>query len=232
VPSGRRTAGPTSNVAFASPPHAAAESQSCTIVCECGCLNSRIAGRAPGVVRKKSPTSTCSGKDYDKNLVDQLFRLEGRVRQCVRCGWTDRTPESTCPICGSARLLTDLRAVLPPLARRYKVSTGSDRRGRRRKAKRGRRNRHLAEVKGETKNVSSSKYLSGAKTCTLPLASRDMCRRDRADTVGTELRDWAEINPVSVFAIRKKLVDVTGSNRRPFCLQSTLLCSNNSTTYF
>jgi hypothetical protein len=72
-------------------------------------------------------------------------------------------------------------------------STGSDCRGRRRKAKQGRRNRRLAEVKGETKNVSSSKYLSGAKTCTLRLPSRDMCRRDRADTVGTELRDWAEI---------------------------------------
>jgi hypothetical protein len=50
-----------------------------------------------------------------------INRLEGRVRQCVKCGWTDRTPGSTCPVCGSARLLTDLRAVLPPLARRYKV---------------------------------------------------------------------------------------------------------------
>jgi len=47
--------------------------------------------------------------------------LEGRVRQCTKCGWTDRTTDSTCPVCGGARLLTDLRAVLPPLVRRYKV---------------------------------------------------------------------------------------------------------------
>jgi len=32
-----------------------------------------------------------------------------------------RTRDSTCPVRGSARLPTDLRAVLPPLARRYKV---------------------------------------------------------------------------------------------------------------
>src|SRR6202040_2585013 len=47
--------------------------------------------------------------------------LEGRVRQCTKCGWTDRTVDSTCPICGGARLLTALRAVLPPLMRRYKA---------------------------------------------------------------------------------------------------------------
>jgi hypothetical protein len=47
--------------------------------------------------------------------------LEGRVRQCTKCGWTDRTPDSTCPVCGGSRLLADLRAVLPSLARRYKV---------------------------------------------------------------------------------------------------------------
>jgi Bacterial archaeo-eukaryotic release factor family 10 len=47
--------------------------------------------------------------------------LEGRVRQCTKCGWTDRTVDLTCPICGGPRLLTDLRAILPPLVRRYKV---------------------------------------------------------------------------------------------------------------
>jgi|GEM_PF-6431704 len=50
-----------------------------------------------------------------------INHLEGGVRQCVKCGWIDRTPDSTCPVCGSARLLAYLRAVLPPLARRYKV---------------------------------------------------------------------------------------------------------------
>ena len=47
--------------------------------------------------------------------------IEGRVRQCTKCGWTDRTVDSTCPVCGGARLQTDLRAVLPPLMRRYKA---------------------------------------------------------------------------------------------------------------
>ena len=47
--------------------------------------------------------------------------LEGRVRQCTECGWTDRTVDATCPVCGGERLVTDLRAVLPPLVRRYKV---------------------------------------------------------------------------------------------------------------
>ena len=47
--------------------------------------------------------------------------LEGRVHQCTRCGWTDRSADSICPLCGGARLLTDLRAILPSLTRRYKV---------------------------------------------------------------------------------------------------------------
>ena len=47
--------------------------------------------------------------------------IEGRVPQCIRCGWPDRTVDSTCPICGGARLVTDLRAVLPPLLKRYNV---------------------------------------------------------------------------------------------------------------
>ena len=66
---------------------------------------------------------------------DTLFRLqEGRLRGAVainllkeECGNASsadgpiRTRDSTCPVRGSARLPTDLRAVLPPLARRYKV---------------------------------------------------------------------------------------------------------------
>jgi hypothetical protein len=47
--------------------------------------------------------------------------LEGRVRQCTKCGWADRTADSVCTICGGVRLLTDLRAILPTLTRRYKV---------------------------------------------------------------------------------------------------------------
>ncbi len=47
--------------------------------------------------------------------------LEGRVRQCTKCGWTNRRTDSMCPVCGSARMLTDLRAVLPLLTRHFKV---------------------------------------------------------------------------------------------------------------
>jgi len=44
-----------------------------------------------------------------------------QVRQCTNCGRTDRTDGSICVACGGARLLTGLRAVLPQLAKRYKV---------------------------------------------------------------------------------------------------------------
>ena len=66
----------------------------------------------------------CSTVQLQEGLVRgavAINHLEGGVRQCVKCGWTDRTRDSTCPVRGSARLLTDLRAVLPPLARCYKV---------------------------------------------------------------------------------------------------------------
>jgi release factor family 10 len=47
--------------------------------------------------------------------------IEEKVRQCTNCGWTDRTDGSVCAACGGARLLTGLRAVLPHLAKRYKI---------------------------------------------------------------------------------------------------------------
>jgi hypothetical protein len=47
--------------------------------------------------------------------------LEIQVSQCTKCGWIDRISEPVCPACGGARRMTDLRAVLPPLAKRYKV---------------------------------------------------------------------------------------------------------------
>jgi peptide subunit release factor 1 (eRF1) len=44
--------------------------------------------------------------------------LRGRVRQCPRCGWVDRSPQEECPQCGRhERLTQSLRAVLPALAR-------------------------------------------------------------------------------------------------------------------
>jgi len=47
--------------------------------------------------------------------------IEEQVRQCTNCGWTDRTDGSICAACGGAPLRTGLRAVLPHLAKRYKV---------------------------------------------------------------------------------------------------------------
>jgi hypothetical protein len=47
--------------------------------------------------------------------------IEEQVRQCTNCGWTDRADGSVCAACGGARLLTELRAVLPQLVKRYKV---------------------------------------------------------------------------------------------------------------
>jgi hypothetical protein len=47
--------------------------------------------------------------------------LEIQVSECTKCGWIDRISEPVCPACGGARRMRDLRAVLPPLAKRYKV---------------------------------------------------------------------------------------------------------------
>jgi hypothetical protein len=57
-----------------------------------------------------------------------------------------------------------------------------------------------------------------------------MCRRDRTDTVGTELRDWGGDKSGKCFAIRKKLVDVTGIEPATPCLQSR--CSPNGPSNF
>lgn len=59
-----------------------------------------------------------------EGLVNQalaISRLDGQVWQCPKCGWTDRASDSTCPICGTARQKKDLRAVLPPLVKQFKV---------------------------------------------------------------------------------------------------------------
>lgn len=47
--------------------------------------------------------------------------IQEQVQQCTNCGWTDRTPNKTCPACGGTHLLTPLRSVLPRLAKRYKI---------------------------------------------------------------------------------------------------------------
>jgi hypothetical protein len=47
--------------------------------------------------------------------------LGGKLRQCEKCGWTDRSADPACAACGSERRVAALRAVLPELARRYAV---------------------------------------------------------------------------------------------------------------
>jgi hypothetical protein len=43
------------------------------------------------------------------------------LRQCVQCGWTDRSADPTCSVCGSKRQTVTLRDALPELARRHQV---------------------------------------------------------------------------------------------------------------
>lgn len=47
--------------------------------------------------------------------------LGGKLRQCQKCQWVDRSADRVCPACGGERKLVPLRAVLPELARRYNV---------------------------------------------------------------------------------------------------------------
>lgn len=45
--------------------------------------------------------------------------LRGRVRQCAKCGWTDRAADRVCARCGGERRVLTMREVLPELARKY-----------------------------------------------------------------------------------------------------------------
>jgi len=47
--------------------------------------------------------------------------LGGKLRQCARCGWTDRAADAECAYCGGERHVVALRAVIPELARKYDV---------------------------------------------------------------------------------------------------------------
>ena len=47
--------------------------------------------------------------------------LGGKLRQCAKCGWTDRSADRVCPACGGERRIVALRAALPELARRFSV---------------------------------------------------------------------------------------------------------------
>jgi hypothetical protein len=47
--------------------------------------------------------------------------LGGKLRQCAKCGWTDRSADRECPSCGGERKLVALRAAMPELARKFSV---------------------------------------------------------------------------------------------------------------
>jgi peptide subunit release factor 1 (eRF1) len=47
--------------------------------------------------------------------------LGGKLRQCARCGWADRSVDPACPTCGGERRIVPLRAAIPELARKYSV---------------------------------------------------------------------------------------------------------------
>ena len=47
--------------------------------------------------------------------------LGGKLKQCARCGWVDRSADRVCASCGGERRVVALRAVLPELARKYGV---------------------------------------------------------------------------------------------------------------
>lgn len=47
--------------------------------------------------------------------------LGGKLRQCSKCGWTDRAADPECAVCGGERRVVALRAAIPELARKYGV---------------------------------------------------------------------------------------------------------------
>ena len=47
--------------------------------------------------------------------------FDATLHQCVQCGWTDRSADPVCSVCGSERRTVTLRDVLPELAQRYEV---------------------------------------------------------------------------------------------------------------
>lgn len=47
--------------------------------------------------------------------------LKGTARQCLKCGWVDRSGDPVCPLCGSQRRSRTLRTVIPELASAFGV---------------------------------------------------------------------------------------------------------------
>jgi len=47
--------------------------------------------------------------------------ITGVLRECVKCGWSDRSADLTCATCGSKRRSRSLRTAVPELASRHAV---------------------------------------------------------------------------------------------------------------
>jgi hypothetical protein len=47
--------------------------------------------------------------------------LDATLRQCVQCGWTDRSEDPVCSACGGDRRTVTLRDILPDMARRQQI---------------------------------------------------------------------------------------------------------------
>jgi peptide subunit release factor 1 (eRF1) len=83
-------------------------------------LVTAVAGKERGTIAGFDETLTHLQKGKIRTLV--LARgLDADLRECVQCGWIDRSADPTCSVCGSKRRTVTLRDALPELARRHQV---------------------------------------------------------------------------------------------------------------
>lgn len=71
----------------------------------------------------KEPDETLAKLQQGKVRVIVVVRdLNFDLRQCVGCGWTDRSADPVCPKCRGTRSVAALHDVLPTLARKHEVA--------------------------------------------------------------------------------------------------------------
>jgi Bacterial archaeo-eukaryotic release factor family 10 len=79
-----------------------------------------VAGKERGTIAGFDETLAHLQKGKIRTLV--LARgLNADLRECVQCGWMDRSADPICSVCGSKRRTVTLRDALPELARRHQV---------------------------------------------------------------------------------------------------------------
>jgi hypothetical protein len=83
-------------------------------------LVTAVAGKERGTIAGFDETLAHLQKGKIRTLV--LARgLDADLRECVQCGWIDRSADPTCSVCGSKRRTVTLRDALPELALRHQV---------------------------------------------------------------------------------------------------------------